>query len=454
MTFVKALAAAGLAAAVVTPATLGSLPASAEEIVVKMWSRADRSGPERPGNIKRAAELMNKKFAAAGIDKKITVEVFENNVKGFDADALDLLKAFAVGKGPDLYVAAHEWIGEFADAGYAMNMEEHIAANPEFYADIVPVLWESVKHQGTRFAIPQDTEIRMFFYNKDMLRQIGKSEEFIESLDDKAEAGEITIWEISELAKEVVDKGAAKYGIVHRPNVGPDYLMTFAAFGVKYMDETSGKLILPKKEMTEALKWFQWNAENGVTAPNNTSWSWDTVKKNWKTKQAFIYHHGIWNVREQVEEAFPNDAEGYFKQVGWMHVPPAEKGGKPANLSHPIIYVVNPNSPNKDLAAMLVGIASQPYYNTIHAVGSFHIGISHAQASMPDYKNHWALSAGTPMLEHTTFMPKHPKFGRYNAILFKGLQGVETGRLSPEEAVEFMADEMQTELGDDVMVVG
>ena len=66
--------------------------------------------------------------------------------------------------------------------------------------------------------------------------------------------------DLSKLAKEVVDKGAAQIGIIHRPNAGPDYLMIFAAFGVKYMDEASGKLLLPKAEMQEGLEWFAWNA--------------------------------------------------------------------------------------------------------------------------------------------------------------------------------------------------
>ena len=51
--------------------------------------------------------------------------------------------------------------------------------------------------------------------------------------------------------------------------------------------------------------------------------------------------------------------------------------GVPANLSHPIIYVVNPNSPRAELAAYLVALASQPVPNTDHALGTFHTPISH-----------------------------------------------------------------------------
>ena len=71
--------------------------------------------------------------------------------------------------------------------------------------------------------------------------------------------------DLSNLAKEVVDKGAAEIGIIHRPNAGPDYLMTFAAFGVKFMDEKTGKLLLPQSRDQKALEWFAWNAQNGVT---------------------------------------------------------------------------------------------------------------------------------------------------------------------------------------------
>ena len=165
-------------------------------------------------------------MAAASAPTRVKVDVHENNARGFDADALDLLKAFAADRGPDIYVAAHEWIGTFVEAGYAMNLEEHIAANPEYYHDIIPELWESVKYKGERFGVPQDSEVRMFFYNKNMLRAIGKSDEFIEGLPARVESGEFTIYDLTDLAKEVLDGGAAKYGLVHPDEVISPYDLT------------------------------------------------------------------------------------------------------------------------------------------------------------------------------------------------------------------------------------
>ena len=171
-----------------------------------------------------------------------------------------------------------------------------------------------------------------------------------------------------------------------------------------------------------------------------------------------VSHHGVfalpeWQLGDAKGATWPTDAAGYFHKIGWIHAPAPEKGGEPTNLSHPIVYVVNPQSQHADLAAMLVAYATLPYYNVQHAVGSAHTGVTYAETAMPAYQEAWYLQAASPMLARTTFMPNHPEFGRYNGILFKALQGVETGRLSPEEAIEFLEDELSNELGDQLRVV-
>ena len=425
----------------------------ADEITLKLWSRVDRSGPLRAGNILAAADLLNKQFKAAGIDTVVKVDVFENNARGYDPDALQLLKAFAAGKGPDFYVLAHEWLGEFANAGYAMNLERHIKANPEYYSDVVPVLWDSVKFKGQRYAIPQDTEVRGFFYRKDHLRKIGKSEAFIEGLGDRIAKGEFTIYDYSRLAKEVVDAGAAKVGILHRPSKGPDYMMPFFSFDAQLYDSASGKLVLDKKAMLETIKWYDFNVKSGVTNKSNFSgWNWDTVQANWDQGKAFSFFYGIWDVGRQIRAGAPDTGEAYFKNIGFVPFPHSKKGMQPVGLSHPIAYAVVPDSPHKELAATLIGIATTSYFNVQHAVGSFHIGVNNGSAAWPAYANAWALAAATPMLQYAQFMPNHTSFGRYHALVFQALQGVETGRLTPARAVEFLEDEMQDQFGDQLIV--
>ncbi|MEO0912147.1 MAG: extracellular solute-binding protein [Pseudomonadota bacterium] len=428
-------------------------PVSAEEVTIDLWSRADRSGPLRAGNIVAAAEQLNRMFEAAGSDTRVNVNLIETNAKGFDADALDLLKAHSVGDTPDIAVAAHEWIGSFVEAGLAANLEEHIATNATMYADMIPELWTSVMYKGERYGIPQDSEIRMFFVNNDILRAAGKSEEFISGLPTAVENGEFTMFDWCDLAAETVESGAAKIGWVHRPNVGPDFQMAMASFGIDIYNDEEAKLQITKQGLEDYYAWLKYCVDNGSLPADMTTYSWDSTHAAFRGGDAMGKFHGIWNVGAQMEAFGLANADEYFDKITWIHAPAGEKGGEPKNLSHPIVYIVG-DTEKKDLAAMLVAMASQHVPNTAHAVTTNHTPIKFGQTAMPEFiEKGWALIAGTPMLKYAEFMPNHAKIGQYNAITYTGVQAVETGEMSPEEAADMVIEELEIELGDDVIIL-
>ena len=443
---VSALVAASFAATI-------AVPVFADEVTIKLWSRADRSGPLRAGNIVSAADQLNNMFEAAGSDTRVKVELIETNNKGFDADALALLKAHSVGDTPDIAVVAHEWIGSFVEAGLAANLEDHIAANEAMYADMIPELWNSVGYKGERYGVPQDSEIRMFFLNNDILRAAGKSDDFIAALPGQVEAGEFTMFDFCDLAAETVEKGAAKIGWVHRPNVGPDFPMAMASFGIDIYNEEQAKLQITKSGLTDYYGWLKYCVDNGSLPADMTSFSWDSTHAAFRGGDALSKFHGIWNVGAQLKAFGLEGEEDYFNKISWIHAPAGKKGGQPKNLSHPIVYIVG-DTPNKDLAAMLVAMASQHVPNTAHAVGTNHTPILYGQTAMPEFQEKgWALIAGTPMLKYAEFMPNHAKIGQFNAITYTGVQAVETGEMSPEDAAEMVVEELETELGDDVIIL-
>ena len=392
-------------------------------------------------------------FAAAGSETRIAIDLIETNAEGFDADALELLKAHSVGETPDIIVAAHEWIGAFVEAGLAANLEAHITENPDMYADMIPALWDSVKYKGERYGIPQDSEIRMFFVNNDILRAMGKDEAFIAALPGQVNSGEFTMYDWCDLGAEAVSSGAAKYGWVHRPNVGPDFQMAMASFGIDIYNDEEAKLQITRSGLTEYYKWLGYCVATGALPADMTTWSWDSTHAAFRTGEALGKFHGIWNVGAQMESFGLTGAEDYFAKLTWINAPAGAKGGQPKNLSHPIVYVVG-DTPNKDIAAMLVAMASQHVPNTRHAVGTNHTPINYGQAAMPEFvQNGWALIAGIPMLDYAEFMPNHARIGQYNAITYQGVQAVETGEMTAEEAAEFVVEELEVELGDDVIIL-
>src|SRR4051794_4789042 len=176
--------------ALLAAALLGAAPALAQETVkLELWSRQDPSGPLRPGNVVKAAERLNKELEAEGSDKRVEVTVRESPAKGFDDDALQLLKVFGIGEGPDMFIAAHEWVCAFQEEGFALKLDDYIAKYPKLFGTIFPSLWQSVKCPDGTYGVPQDAEARMFFYNKKLLRQAGYDDAFIEAMPDRVLKG-------------------------------------------------------------------------------------------------------------------------------------------------------------------------------------------------------------------------------------------------------------------------
>jgi len=280
------------------------------------------------------------------------------------------------------------------------------------------------------------------------------SDQDIAALPAKVDSGQFTANDLCDLAGQAVEKGVAKYGILHRPNSGPDFQMLMEAFGVDPYDKAAAKLQVSKAALRSFYTWIKYCMDKKALFANNTSMSWDAIEQaSFSGDEAAMLFHGVWRVTDQMKAFNMKGRDDYFRKYTWINMPAGKKGGKPTNLSHPIAYAVSAKSKNRDLAAYIVGLASQPYLNLQHAVTTNHTPINYGEQSMPEIVDKgWALVAATPMLKYATFMPNHPKIGQYNAIMFKGIQGVETGRLNAQAATDFVIDELQNELGKDVVI--
>ncbi|HEX9533949.1 MAG TPA: extracellular solute-binding protein, partial [Stellaceae bacterium] len=173
---------------------VGVMPALAQNTIkLELWSRQDPSGPLRAGNVVKAAERLNKELAAAGSGKRVEIAVRESPAPGFDDDALQLLKVFGIGHGPDMFIAAHEWICAFQTDGLVLKLDDYIAKYPQHFGTIFPSLWESTKCPDGIYGIPQDAEARMFFYDKKLLRTAGYDDAFIEAMPKRTLSGDLTM---------------------------------------------------------------------------------------------------------------------------------------------------------------------------------------------------------------------------------------------------------------------
>jgi len=431
-------------------ATLLSTSALAEETVTyTLWSRADPSGPLRAGNVVKAADRLNAELEKEGSDKRVAVKIQESPAGGFDEDALQLLRVYGVGEGPDMFIQAHEWICAFQQDGFVLKLDDYIAKYPQYFGTIFPSLWGATKCPDGIYAIPQDAEARMFFYNKKLLREAGYDDAFIESMPERAMSGDLTMDDVFDIAKTVVDKTDAQYGILHRPSKGPDYIMVFQSYGNTFVDPATGNLLLERDKLADAFGWFERGVKEGIIAPNNTSMEWDAIRADfYQNNKAAFWMYGIWDLGSYAFPTYglPQDEKDFFKDWGWMAAPAVKKGGEPGSLTHPVVYAISADVKDPDLAVRLLGEASSPDLNTDHAVSTTHLGIKPEQLDDPRYAAAWPLAKATELLKITKFLPNNPQFGDLNGIIYTAMQGVESGRLTAQDAADFVIDEATSNL--------
>jgi inositol-phosphate transport system substrate-binding protein len=423
-------------------------PSKGDKAAISAWTQANSVETTRATNIEEAATKLGFKAEAVA------------DPTGWGDYKKKFLLAADSGQGPDIILSGHEDIAPWGQAGYIIPLDEMIDANKQVYDDIIPALWDSVTWDGKRWGIPQDTEARPMYYNKKKLVELGWTEAEADGLQDRITSGDFTLDDMIATAKEAIEKGVIKEGdgYWHRPTKGGDFYQYYFAYGGQLSDEASGKLLFDKKA---AEQWFAFQRkviEEGITPKTILG----TESKIWHEKvtsgEVLFWNAGVWSWADWAKN-YVKDKGGddyLYGFVGWALQPTGVKGQPGVTLSHPLVYMVSSEKASgetqqKEAFDVITG-ATTPELNNKHALGSTHLAILKAQVTNADYAANKLLSGTAYMLDHTRFLPNNPNFGPYDDIVFRLMSAAENGEMSPAEAVNAAADELQTELGDKVVI--
>jgi len=371
----------------------------------------------------------------------------------------EFVLASEAGEAPDIILSGHEDIGAWAEAGLIIPLDELIVEGDSFtgnFADMVSSLWDSARFSdGSIYGIPQDAEARPLYYSKILLADLGWSEEEIESLDERIASGEFTFDDLIATATQAVDEGVVEEGngFWHRPNNGPDFAYFYYGEGGEIVDE-NGNLVFDTEAALAVLQRFEQMHESGVMAGNHLGLpgaDWHTMLSS--GENVLFWTGGTWNWGDwAVNYVADRGGEEYlFENIGFSLVP-AMGTGTAITLTHPLIYMISADSEHPEVALALLEAITTPELNNRHAIDSAHLGILNAQLASPEYQEAPFLAATHPMLEFTTYIPNHPDWGVWSEAFWVGIQAVESGELTAEEALDVVVTQLQNELGDEITI--
>lgn len=396
------------------------------------------------------AEVEEQVEEQLGVD--ITLNLIQDNIDWGDYKQ-EFVLASEAGQAPDIILSGHEDIGAWAPAGLILPLDAMIPNYPEF-ADVVPSLWESQVWEGATYGIPQDAEARPIFYSKLLLRDLGWTEEEIESLPERVASGEYTFEDMLATAEEAIAEGVVEEGngFWHRTSNGPDWLMPYYGMGGEILGD-DGKLIWDSEAILQVYEAVaDWQAR-GVTRPDIIGLSGSDV---WNPavssgEEVLFAQGGIWIwadwAKNYVADRGGNDY--LLENIGLM-LYPAMSAGEALTLTHPLSYIISSNSDNPDVALALIAAITTPDANNRHAIDSFHLGILTSQVETEAYQNDPTLSQAHYMLDHTTALPNHPDWAAWTNAYWLGIQAAETGASTPQEALDQATAQLQNEAGDKI----
>jgi len=409
----------------------------------------------RCNNLLDAVADVNADLEAAGDSRRVVVKTIQDNTN-FGDIMQEYALSYEDGKAPDILLTGHEFIGTEATAGRIISLESMLGDYPEF-SNVIDALWKSVTFKGERWGVPQDTEARPIYWDKNLLAQVpGWDEARIAGLPDEIKAGNFTLSDLLDTAEAAVAAGVVEPGMGFwmRPKNGPDFTTLYYAFGGETIDADTGKLVF---DTAAGLKYYQF-FERGLTGNGSHSFltgDWGgSYHPNVSGGKVLFWGGGTWQWAEWASQwtADKGGQDYQFENWGYGLYPAGEAGGSPVTLSHPVVYLISAQSEHPDLALALIAKVTTDEANTRHAINSTHLGILKSQANYEPYAQDAFLSDVLYMLDYTTFLPNNPNWGPYATISYEALAGVQSGDLTAQEAVDLVTSELQNELGDEIII--
>ncbi len=411
----------------------------------------------RCNNLLFGVAEVNADLEAAGDSRRVVLQTIQDNT-GFGDIMQEYALAFEDDQAADILLTGHEFIGTEATAGRIISIESMIADYPEF-DNMIEGLWPSVTFKGERWGIPQDTEARPIYWDKNLLASVpGWDAARVEGLTDEILAGNFTLSDMLDTAEAAVAAGVVDSGMGFwmRPSNGTDFTGVYYAFGGETIDAETGTLVY---DTVAGLKFYEF-FERGLTGDGAHSFltgDWGgSYHPNVSGGNVLFWAGGSWQWAEWADQWTKElGGQAYqFENWGYGLYPAGEAGGSPSTLSHPLAYLVSAQSEHPDLALALIAKATTDEANTRHAINSTHLGILTTQSTYEPYTSDVFLADVLYMLDYTNFLPNNPNWGTYQQTTFDALSGVQAGELTAQEAVDFVVETLQNELGDEIIIQG
>lgn len=318
-------------------------------------------------------------------------------------------QAAAAGKGPDIWIWAHDRIGEWIAGG----LLQPLSPSKKALADIDPLALKAFIVGGKTWGYPISIEAVSLIYNKDLVPTPPKTFEEIAALDKKlsAQGKKAILWDYNN-TYFTWPLLAANGGYAFKAKADGSYdpadtgvNNAGAIKGAEVIDRLVKGGVMPKgagyADMESGIN------QGKIAMMINGPWAWDNLKKS-------KINFGVAKI-------------------------PSVAGKKAAPFVGVMGAMVSKASPNRDVAVEFIEnyMLSVDGLKTINA--DVPLGTPASKKLFAELKSDPNIQATMASAQDGSPMPNNPEMGRFWSSMQSALQNMTEGRQSPKEALDAAA---------------
>jgi inositol-phosphate transport system substrate-binding protein len=356
-------------------------------------------------------------------------------------------------------------ISRWADRGHIMPVD--ICRQSYAHFSIIPEpLWDAVGYNGHTWGVPVVINLRLLFFNKTKLRELGWSETSIATLPEKIERGEFTLEDIGITARAAMREGVIRpgFGYWGKTNRHDELISVYLAHGGRVYDDGVEQFVINRMALEYTYRWRRDLFIKDIMLPElagpaHDSWSTRLLQLDSITQGRLLFwtsHNTDWPNWVRGYEARGKGVEEMYDEIGYALFPTAVSGMSAHTQVIPDYYVLTARpgmTPQKEtvICALLARTIS-PEVNVLYAWHGARPGVSSAANNLPLEGNGRFVQETTRMVLHAWTPPVNQQYESYYSILAEFLAEVETGLLDPETAANLAIEQLQRTFEDTLRV--
>lgn len=458
----RSLYAAALAGGLVLAGSvdaLASTPPSADPVALTLLSNSIKGGKnEREATWIEDEMIPDFEAAMDAAGTPVTVEFTGRGVDDEDYKA-QLALDLGAGEGADVFALDGIWVGEFATADYIAPLADTVGPEVEQWDG-----WDQINEavqangifEGTRYALPQGTDGRVIYFNKDLFTQAGLPTDWQPATMDEVLDAARTLKEALPDVTPIQLNGGVAMG---EATTMQGALPLLAAAGAPIYDDESGLWTGATPEMIQMLGTYAAIYGDDGLGDSDLQIVQDGRDKSFEefaNGEIGMLLEGDYFWRSVISPdvgTFPMADRD--TNVGFAMIPAYEAGGAlggfdGASMSGGGVWTVNPNSDNAAMAwqlltfmnskdAVIQGLGGQPRITARDDVNS------EVLADDP-----MLAFVGDTVLPVTHYRPGLAEYPEVSVALQEAVEAVVTGD-SPEDAAAQYQSALEDIVGADAV---